>query len=98
RPRSPCFPTRRSSDLYSDWTLSMLQPNEEFYAEIDKISIYTNLIIILSILLAILISWLVYKTIASPLSYITQGMKHLEQGNLNRSEEHTSELQSRENI
>lgn len=68
---------------YSHWKLSMLQPNDEFYKELDMISLFTNFTISLSFLLAIWISWLVYKTIAFPLGNLSQGMKRLKQGDLN---------------
>ncbi|MBO0993205.1 cache domain-containing sensor histidine kinase [Bacillus sp. SD088] len=71
------------SSPYSHWNLVMIQPKDEFYKELDTISLFTIFIISLSFLLAIWTSWLVYKTIASPLGNLSQGMKRLKQGELN---------------
>ena len=51
---------------YSAWRLALVQPKSELYKETDQLRLFTVAIIGLSILLAIIISWVVYSGIASP--------------------------------
>ena len=50
---------------YSAWRLALVQPKSELYKETDQSRLFTVAIIGLSILLAIIISWVVYSGIAS---------------------------------
>ncbi|AFC33342.1 two-component sensor histidine kinase YesN-like protein [Paenibacillus mucilaginosus 3016] len=63
------------------WTLRILQPEAEIYRETRQIRHFTNLIIAVSILLSILISWGVYSRIAWPLKRLSHGMRELSGGN-----------------
>ncbi|WP_433938968.1 sensor histidine kinase [Paenibacillus lautus] len=68
---------------YSTWRLELVQPKSELYKETDQLRLFTVAIIALSILLAIIISWVVYSGIASPVLKLSRGMKRLSSGELN---------------
>ncbi|OOC60408.1 sensor histidine kinase [Paenibacillus ihbetae] len=68
---------------YSNWRLALVQPKGELYKETDQLRLFTVAIIGLSILLAIIISWVVYSGIASPVLKLSRGMKRLSSGELN---------------
>ncbi|RAU96155.1 sensor histidine kinase [Paenibacillus sp. YN15] len=68
---------------YSNWHLTMMQPEAELYRETDKLRAFTYVIIAVSVLLAVGISWVVYSGIASPVHKLAVGMKQLSAGNLN---------------
>lgn len=68
---------------YSAWRLALVQPKSELYEETDQLRLFTVAIIGLSILLAIIISWVVYSGIASPVLKLSRGMKRLSSGELN---------------
>ena len=68
---------------YSAWRLALVQPKSELYKETDQSRLFTVAIIGLSILLAIIISWVVYSGIASPVLKLSRGMKRLSGGELN---------------
>lgn len=68
---------------YSAWRLELVQPKTELYKETDQLRLFTVAIIGLSILLAIIISWVVYSGIASPVLKLSRGMKRLSSGELN---------------
>lgn len=70
---------------YSSWQLSLVQPRSELYKETDQLRLFTYAIIALSILLAIIISWVVYSGIAAPVLKLSRGMKRLSSGELNVS-------------
>ncbi|MCU6712671.1 sensor histidine kinase [Paenibacillus sp. J5C_2022] len=67
----------RMQSAQSGWSLVMVQPEGELYKESRKLSQFTNVIILLSIVLAFLISLVVYKGIAAPLSSLLHGMKQM---------------------
>ncbi|RIX50242.1 sensor histidine kinase [Paenibacillus nanensis] len=68
---------------YSKWRLTLVQPVKELYAQTDQLQLYTVGIIVISVLLAIGISWIVYIGIASPVDKLYKGMKRLGTGNMN---------------
>lgn len=68
---------------YSAWRLALVQPKSELYKETDQLRLFTVAIIGLSILLAVIISWVVYSGIASPVLKLSRGMKRLSSGELN---------------
>lgn len=68
---------------YSSWRLALVQPKKELYEETDQLRLYTFTIIGLSILLALIISWVVYSGIASPVLKLSRGMKKLSHGEMN---------------
>lgn len=68
---------------YSKWHLTLMQPKAELYRETDKLRMFTYIIIAVSVLLAVGISWVVYSGIASPVHKLAGGMKQLAGGNLN---------------
>ncbi|WP_214629254.1 sensor histidine kinase [Paenibacillus agaridevorans] len=68
---------------YSKWKLTLIQPKKELYAKTDQLRLYTIAIIIVSVLLALGISWVVYIGIASPVDKLFKGMKRLGTGNMN---------------
>lgn len=68
---------------YSQWHLTLVQPTAELYRETDKLRVFTYVIIVVSVLLAVGISWVVYSGIASPVHKLARGMRQLAAGNLN---------------
>ncbi|MCZ8519833.1 MULTISPECIES: sensor histidine kinase [Paenibacillus] len=68
------------SSVYG-WSLLLQQPEEELYRATRQIRNFTYLIIVISTLLAVLISWGIYTRIASPLQKLSHGMKELSGGN-----------------
>ncbi|WP_054955506.1 sensor histidine kinase [Paenibacillus dakarensis] len=68
---------------YSSWRLALVQPKKELYEETDQLRLFTFAIIGLSIVLAIVISWVVYSGIASPVLKLTKGMRRLSHGEMN---------------
>lgn len=68
---------------YSLWRLALVQPKKELYHETDQLRLYTFTIIGISILLAIIISWVVYSGIAAPVLKLSRGMKRLSHGEMN---------------
>ncbi|KKO51234.1 cache domain-containing sensor histidine kinase [Paenibacillus sp. DMB20] len=68
---------------YSSWRLALVQPKSELYRETDQLRMFTFTIIGISILLAFIISWVVYSGIASPVLKLSRGMKRLSSGEMN---------------
>lgn len=68
---------------YSSWRLALVQPKKELYEETDQLRLFTFTIIGISVLLAIIISWVVYSGIASPVLKLSRGMKRLSHGEMN---------------
>lgn len=68
---------------YYKWSLLLMQPRNEVYAKSDQLQLYTYVIIGISVLLALWISWGVYSGIASPIQRLMQGMKRAGSGNFN---------------
>jgi two-component system sensor histidine kinase YesM len=67
----------------SGWSLVMIQPEEEIYLESNQLSDFTNLIIMISIVMALLIPLGVYKGISAPLTELLHGMKQMRLGKFN---------------
>jgi two-component system sensor histidine kinase YesM len=63
--------------------LILTQPESELSRETGQLRLYTYFIIGLSVLLALGIAWVVYRSIASPLDSLAYGMKQVRTGNLN---------------
>lgn len=72
----------RARSAYSNWHFVMSQPENELKREMLPVRTYTIVIIVISCILALIISWAVYSWITSPLSIISQGMKQVQMGNL----------------
>ncbi|MDQ6422404.1 sensor histidine kinase [Paenibacillus sp. LHD-117] len=64
------------------WTLILEQPEREIYKKSKPLEIFSYWIILISCLLAVWISWLVYSGIASPISSLVSGMRQLRLGKL----------------
>ncbi|WP_165861417.1 cache domain-containing sensor histidine kinase [Paenibacillus paeoniae] len=65
----------------SGWSLLLMQPESEIYKKSRPLQIFSYWIILISCLLAVWISWLIYSGIASPISSLVYGMKQLRMGN-----------------
>ncbi|MDD9268133.1 sensor histidine kinase [Paenibacillus sp. GCM10023248] len=65
----------------SGWSLMMEQPLWEIRSHTDSLKIFTYGIVVVSLVLAIVISWIVYRGISSPLRKLAYGMKQLRTGN-----------------
>ena len=70
----------RTPSAKSDWSLVLVQPEKELYLQSSNVQTFTYWIIAVSIVLALLISLVVYKGIASPLSTLLYGMKQIRLG------------------
>jgi len=66
---------------YSNWKLVMVQPEKELYEQTQQINTFTFVIIGISILLALWVSWVVYSGIYTPLERLSYGMKQVRIGN-----------------
>ncbi|MBB6729627.1 sensor histidine kinase [Cohnella zeiphila] len=67
---------------YSNWQMTIVQPKHEVFRRTESIQRYLYLIAGLSIVLAFIISWTVYKGIASPVKKLMKGMKQISAGML----------------
>ncbi|OPH57656.1 hypothetical protein BC351_03830 [Paenibacillus ferrarius] len=65
----------------SGWSLMMEQPLWEIRSHTDSLKVFTYGIVVVSLVLAIWISWIVYRGISSPLRKLAYGMKQLRTGN-----------------
>lgn len=72
----------RYRSALSGWTVVVVKPASAMYAELNQLRTFMYVIIGMSILLTILISWIVYRGIASPLSSLAYGMKQVRLGRL----------------
>ncbi|MEK8130075.1 sensor histidine kinase [Paenibacillus filicis] len=75
--------TVRVDSRYYKWSLVLVQPKAELYRETTMTRLYTYVIIGVSVILALLISWAVYSGIASPVQKLMKGMKWVGSGNFN---------------
>ncbi|WP_246132304.1 cache domain-containing sensor histidine kinase [Paenibacillus hemerocallicola] len=75
--------TVQVNSKYYKWSLLLMQPRKEVYAKSEQMQLYTYVIIGISVLLALWISWAVYSGIASPVQKLMQGMKRAGSGNFN---------------
>jgi two-component system sensor histidine kinase YesM len=66
----------------SGWSLLLVQPEREIYKKSKPLQIFSYWIILISCLLAVWISWIIYSGIASPISSLVSGMRQLRLGNL----------------
>ncbi len=67
----------------SSWLLLLVQPESEIYKKSKPLQIFSYWIILISCLLAVWISWIIYSGIASPILSLVSGMRQLRLGNLN---------------
>ncbi|GIO13268.1 hypothetical protein J19TS2_28230 [Cohnella xylanilytica] len=67
---------------YSNWQMTLSQPKREVFRRTESIQWYLYMIAGLSVVLAFIISWTVYKGIASPVKKLMQGMKQISAGML----------------
>src|SRR5690606_38660495 len=58
----------RVNSLGSGWSLLLIQPESEIYKKSRPLQIFSYWIILISCLLEVWISWLIYSSIASPIS------------------------------
>jgi two-component system sensor histidine kinase YesM len=65
------------------WLLELERPQAAIYKQTDKLRLFMYWIIAVSILLMLVISWVVYRGIAAPLSALAHGMSQIRLGNLN---------------
>lgn len=72
----------RTEVAASRWSVVMTLPAKDIFAKTAKLTQYTNIIIAISMGMACVISWTVYKSIASPLRRLFGGIKQLTRGNL----------------
>lgn len=74
---------RRINSKETGWSLVLLQPIHAIAESSNHLSRFTYYIVAISIFLAIIIAWVIYRGISSPLSSLAYGMKQMRQGNLN---------------
>ncbi|CAM4505006.1 two-component system sensor histidine kinase YesM [Paenibacillus endophyticus] len=81
----------RYRSAVSGWTIMMVKPASAMYAEINQLRTFMYVIISMSFLLSLVISWVVYQGIASPLRTLAYGMKQVRIGQLNTNLPHRRE-------
>lgn len=64
------------------WSLLLVQPERDLFVQSQQLQVYIGIIIALSFVLALWISWVVYQGIASPINYLASGMKRMRMGRL----------------
>lgn len=70
----------RTHSEKSGWSLALVQPEKELYRQSSVVQTFTYAIIVISVLLALLTSLVVYKSIAAPLTKLLYGMKQMRLG------------------
>jgi two-component system sensor histidine kinase YesM len=64
----------------SSWSIVLVQPKSSLYQASKQIQEFIFLIIVVSILLALVISWILYRNITSPLKMLSRGMQQIRKG------------------
>ncbi|QHW33691.1 sensor histidine kinase [Paenibacillus rhizovicinus] len=64
----------------SSWSIVLVQPKSSLYHASKQIQEFIILIIVISVLLAFLISWILYRRITSPLKILSYGMHQIRKG------------------
>ncbi|MDB4865697.1 MAG: integral rane sensor signal transduction histidine kinase [Cohnella sp.] len=64
----------------SSWSIVLVQPKSSLYQTSKQIQEFIFIIIFISILLALLISWILYRNITSPLKMLSRGMQQIRKG------------------
>lgn len=72
----------RAKSPASGWSIVMAQPVSELNRPTMPVRLFTYWIIAISIVLALWISWVVYRSISSPLERLAYGMRQLRTGNM----------------
>ncbi|AEI43435.1 sensor histidine kinase [Paenibacillus mucilaginosus] len=75
----------------SGWTLIMLQPEKEILKETRQLQVWTSLIIAVSVLISLWISWVVYSSISKPMRKMISAMKQMRIGQLDTQIVHSRE-------
>jgi len=72
----------RAKSPQTGWSVVMMQPESELNRPTLLVRWFTYLIIAVSIVLALWISWVVYRSIAFPIEKLAYGMRQLRMGNM----------------
>ncbi|TMV52693.1 sensor histidine kinase [Paenibacillus mesophilus] len=72
----------RAKSKATGWSIVMAQPVSELNRPATPVRWSTYMIIAISVMLALWISWVVYRSISSPLEKLAYGMRQLGTGNL----------------
>jgi two-component system, sensor histidine kinase YesM len=64
----------------SSWSIVLVQPKSSLYEASKLIQEFIFIIILISILLALFISWILYRNITSPLKMLSRGMHQIRKG------------------
>lgn len=73
--------TVRAKSRFSNWSLLLVQPEKELYEKNKQLEMSTYIIIGISVLLALWISWALFRHISAPLANLIYGMKQIRLGN-----------------
>ncbi|KRE72948.1 sensor histidine kinase [Paenibacillus sp. Soil750] len=65
------------------WSIQLEQPKDEIFKQSHRLQLFTYLIILLSILLAVWTAWLIYIQILKPLRQLSSAFKFVGKGDLN---------------
>ncbi|UKS28413.1 sensor histidine kinase [Paenibacillus sp. HWE-109] len=65
------------------WSIQLEQPKEEIFKQSHRLQLFTYLIILISILLAVWTAWLIYIQILKPLRQLSSAFKVVSHGDLN---------------
>ncbi|WP_228101180.1 cache domain-containing sensor histidine kinase [Paenibacillus donghaensis] len=67
---------------YYGWTLTLSQPKKELFAQSRQLEYYAVFMIVLSVVLALVMAYSIYKSIAAPMRMLAVGLRAITSGKL----------------
>lgn len=72
----------QAASSYYGWTLTLAQPKRELFAQSYQLEYYAVFMIALSIVIALVMAYSIYTSIAAPMRKLARGMRAMTSGNL----------------
>ncbi|WP_072730217.1 sensor histidine kinase [Paenibacillus sp. NAIST15-1] len=72
----------QAASPYYGWTLTLAQPKRELFAQSYQLEYYAVFMIALSIVIALVMAYSIYTSIAAPMRKLARGMRAMTSGNL----------------
>ncbi|MDR0267251.1 sensor histidine kinase [Paenibacillus sp.] len=72
----------QTASPYYGWTLTLAQPKKELFAQSRQVEYYALFMIALSIVLALIMAYSIYKSIAAPMRMLAVGLRSIKSGKL----------------
>lgn len=72
----------QAASSYYGWTLTLAQPKRELFAQSYQLEYYAVIMIALSIVIALVMAYSIYTSIAAPMRKLARGMRAMTSGNL----------------